>query len=305
MKPVFTAIKLAKTYLKSVSIIKPLSALLLLLIPQQLLAVSNQQCFSQADSFYEQIYCEIRLEQPNVNLPSLWDFKKNNEQMQALLLKRHARRQGIDMPMPKSSKSASTLKSRSQKKRLPAIKATVKTTAATKDARAGNQNTQATSALAYFADCKLIASQLECGKGIYKLRGNQSNKTISASVFAADYKLDLPQFTGDYSSASAVQNYLIKAYERYLQKMTAIGLSGVTMSYNKFAYFFDDLHSKGVSFTGRFSTMFDYLKMDKKNNAVSTRISVPDNFSLADCYPFGQTIACDSAGSNYLFIQTR
>lgn len=301
MKPVFTSIKSAKAYLKSVYITAPLYALLLLFIPQQLLAVSNQQCFSQADSFYEQIYCEIRLEQPNVNLPSLWDFKKNNEQMQALLLKRHARRQGIDMPMPKSSKQGRTFKSRPQSKVLPAIKAT----AATNDVRGGNQNTQTASSLAYFSDCKLIASQLECGKRIYKLMGNQSNKSISSSVFAADYKLNLPQFTGDYSNASAVQNYLIQAYERYLQKMTAIGLSGVTMSYNKFAYFFEDLHSKGVSFTARFATMFDYLKMDKKNNAVNTRISPPDNFSLVDCYPFGKTIACDSGASNYLFIQTR
>tara|TARA_R110001592_G_scaffold52511_8_gene160708 strand:- start:25521 stop:25838 length:318 start_codon:yes stop_codon:yes gene_type:complete len=56
-------------------------------------------CFNQAETYYEQIYCEIKAKGQGVSLPSFVDFRKNNEQMQALLLKRKAEALNIPFTM--------------------------------------------------------------------------------------------------------------------------------------------------------------------------------------------------------------
>ena len=48
------------------------------------------KCFVHAETYYEQIYCEIKEQGKGKALPAFVDFRKNNEVTQALLLKRDA-----------------------------------------------------------------------------------------------------------------------------------------------------------------------------------------------------------------------
>lgn len=265
--------------------------------------LSSQQCFAQAATLYEQVYCEVRAAQPSVVLPSFVDFKKNNSRMQALLIKRHAERQGIELPKPVSS---SKPKPQHLNKPKPEIKLTPKR--ATIKLSAQQRQTATDTVVARqkhpLSGCSWVSPKIQCAERKFKLTGNVANRDLRTDVFDDAFKLNLPTYTGSYTNSRAVQQYLVQAYDVYLQKMLAIGLGGVTMSYSKFAYFFEDLHSKGVDFNSRFETMFYYLKMDKQNNAVSGRINVPGNFSLNACYPFASAVACDSGGRNYLFVQS-
>ena len=57
------------------------------------------QCQPQTE--YEKLYCQIKAKDANVALPSFEDFRRNDPQVQALLLKRPAARWGLAVPSPK------------------------------------------------------------------------------------------------------------------------------------------------------------------------------------------------------------
>src|SRR5690554_5610586 len=63
---------------------------------------SQSFCFASAASYYEQVYCELQARGEVKSLPPFYQFKRNDVMTQALLLKRPARRAGIDLPMPKT-----------------------------------------------------------------------------------------------------------------------------------------------------------------------------------------------------------
>lgn len=53
-------------------------------------ANADQFCFALAETYYEQVYCQLQAKAQTKNLPPFNQFKKNNEQVQASLLKRPA-----------------------------------------------------------------------------------------------------------------------------------------------------------------------------------------------------------------------
>ena len=70
---------------------------------------AQASCFSQAETYYEQVYCEVKGSGRGRSLPAFFEFKNNNQITQALLLKREAAAIGVVIKIPKpSSTNAST-----------------------------------------------------------------------------------------------------------------------------------------------------------------------------------------------------
>lgn len=238
--------------------------------------VSANTCFNFAETYYQQIYCEIKATGKGSGLPSFTDFRRNNEQMQALLLKPFARKAGVAMPMPQPAKKAI------------AVSRDIEQVAAAQD---------------NFSSCSVSALLLQCAAGDYQLVRNQANNQLATGVLAADYRMNLPRYHGDVSEDAAVNAYLVDAYQHYLQKMIAIGLGGSTMRYGKFAYLFADLNSKGMDFSDRFEKMFGFLKKDKRRLNVPVISSIPGQLDLAQCFSLQQFLLCPLGQKNLVFTR--
>jgi hypothetical protein len=239
---------------------------LLWLLSSELLA--QGRCFSLAESYYEQIYCELKFKGLGQSLPSWRDFKRNNEQMQALLLKAPAGRVGIEVAMPKKSRKPKPLVSQ------PELGLTA--------SLAGR--------------CQLTGLFIECGAQRYQWQRNQSRSQLPITALTDANRMALPVFSG-----GALATYLLAAYEHYLQKMLAIGLAETVLSYGKFEYLYHDLAAKGVNFNQRFETMYHYLKRERQQMSVPKAAQLPQQLTLADCYPLNRLWVCSAAGSQWVF----
>ncbi|MBT8148473.1 MAG: hypothetical protein HKO71_03760 [Pseudomonadales bacterium] len=267
-----------------------LQRLLLLALPcftmQGAAALDIRTCFAHAQTYYETLYCEIRAENSGATLPDFWDFKKNNEVMQALLLKKPARQLYIDVPKP----VARTIKARS------ATRLAAPTAIDSKQRSPGSTGHDS---------CFKQGQQLQCGEQRYNALGNIANAKLDQSIWQDSFKLQLQPFRGNHQTDAEVLAYLRQGYSEYLQHMVAIGLAGETFSFTKFAFFFDDHHAKGVDFAKRMQKMFYYLKQDKKNIAVNTAVNFPDRIDSRNCARFADLLACAGQRSNYLFRPAR
>ena len=233
-------------------------------------------CFAQAENYYEQIYCEVRAKGQGARLPSFNDFKQNPPLTQALLLKQPARKAGIQLAMPPSKKSPR---------------------------RASKAVAVRAASASWAKDCVFKTTQIQCGSQHFSLTGNRRNSRLQAGALGADNKLGMAGFTGDIAQREQVSRYLSTSYRLYINKMLEIGLGGATMSYAKFAYIFDDLAGKGVDFAGRFETMFEFLKRDKRAIAVSEGGRVAEGVSLQDCDRLSQRlIVCTGNRVNHIYV---
>ena len=150
-------------------------------------------------------------------------------------------------------------------------------------------------------DCDLKGALIACGNRAFHYRANQLNNALGEHALEEANSMAMPVFTGSYTDNLAVNSYLIASYEHYLDKMLVIGLAEATMPYGSFAYLFNDLHDKGVSFSGRFEKMYFYLKQDKKNLAVNRHAMPADNMTLDDCYSLQHFWVCSRNKKNYLY----
>lgn len=234
-------------------------------------AQADKQCFSMAKTYYEQLYCEAKSQGYGQKLPGIYDFQRNNEMTQALLLKGPARQMGIDLKMPKATSETP-----------PAgwlVPAPVTES----------------------ADCLFKGVIVECGKRRFKFQANLSNSEIDKRALGEDNLMSMPVFTGSITNGSAVNDYLALAYAHYLDKMGAIGLAEATMAYGNFSYLFNDLNNKGVNFGKRFEKMYFYLKQDKQRMAVSSSIQPPVTLKVQDCFPLSHYWVCEQSRKNYLY----
>lgn len=237
--------------------------------------MADRFCWLLSETYYEQLYCEVQAAGEGDNLPSLLDFRRNNEKIQALLLRRPAARAGIDIAVPTDT-------------RLPV--AEIVEAAEPRKVDSGLDG------------CELSRLWLACEGARYRLVRNLSNTRLADGVLEPSNRMRIPVFRGAMDDRAARIDYLAAAYRQYLQKMMEIGLGGSTFSYAKFAYLFDDVVSKGVDFSQRFETMFGFLKEDKQRLAVNG--SQPDSPALQidQCDRFGhQLVVCNSGSRNYLF----
>ena len=239
-------------------------------------AFADKRCFSLATSYYQQVYCELDARGKAGGLPSFFDFSKNNEQTQALLLKRPARTAGIDLAMP-------VLATKPQP--APAKQALQQLSAGLRG-------------------CELRGRSIDCPEASYALVGNIANSRLADDALSANNQLRLDHYVHSVDDVDLLGRYLAAAYEQYLDKMLDIGLGGATLSWGKFCYLFMDLNAKGVNFSDRFGLMYHYLKMDKAAMAVSEKISLPAVGELSDCIDFGRDIvACSRAGKNAVYLR--
>jgi hypothetical protein len=263
-------------------------------------AKADPFCFALAVTYYEQVYCQLQAKAQTKGLPSFNQFKKNNEVVQASLLKRPAERNGIKLPTPaRKVQSPSTAiapqtfiapQTMSTKPQANAQRATAiePKLAPLRSVRAEAKNVSV---------CELSGNQIRCGNRVFKSMGNKANHRLAKDALATDNKMALPRYQG-----GELSQHLAKAYVQYIDKMCDIGLCGVTMTYRKFAYLYQDLQSKGLDFPQRFEIMYGFLKKDKATMGVSESSGAPKNLSLDECVAISDMrYICDHQGRNYIF----
>lgn len=250
------------------------------------MALSSRQCLSQAETYFEQVYCEAKAKRPSA-LPDYLDFKKNTEQVQALLLKPVAKKIGITIIVPKTKSTAKAIARRVEKAR-----------AIVQAAENMESSNSVNSGRSTLDKCSQQAKQVHCDGSVFMLLGNKSNKQIPEAMFAADNRLNFPAYV---PGGAGEAGYVSRLYGVYIQKMIDIGLAGATLSYAKFHFLFYDLKEKGVSFNDRFEKMYLFLKKDKRNNAVSTQLRTPRGLSLTSCDFLNRYLVCNSGGKNWVY----
>lgn len=278
--------------------------LILLLMVLPLPVKAEKFCLLLAENYYEQLYCEVKAMGHGDRLPSLVDFRRNNEMTQAFLLKRPAAKLGIQLAKPKRNNSPKSPESLSRPRNIQAtatIQAIPKGTQ-TIPKEKSQQKAQVKDVGSYFQNCSLQAEQIHCHEGNYQLVGNLSNKKLKPGVLEKRNRMSIPVFLGSVSNPNELDRYLTVAYQQYLQKMLEIGLGGSTLSYSKFVYFYHDVTAKGIDFSQRFETMFDYLKRDKQRMTVSERLPSTVHLALSGCDRLqGQLVVCQAGRKNYLY----
>lgn len=257
-------------------------------------AKADQFCFALAGTYYEQVYCQLQAKAQTKGLPPFNQFKKNDEVVQASLLKRPAERNGIKLPAPvrKVQPPVTTITPPKiiNKPQISVLKTGVNEPVIGLPRSTTNESENS-------LGCELLANQIHCGNQKFKLIGNKANHRLANSALSIDNKMDLPTYQG-----GVLSHYLAQAYTQYIGKMCDIGLCGVTMTYGKFAYLYQDLHTKGLDFSQRFEIMYGFLKKDKANLGVSESSSAPKGLSLHDCSTLGDArYICDYQGRNYIF----
>lgn len=248
-----------------------------------------------AESYYQQLYCEVIAGGGRGTLPSFADFKRNTPTVQALLLKRPAKRLGIEVALPRRDRQA-----RIAVDPAPAPPSRPPRTAETRPP--SGAAAPASRAATGLPACRLEGVTITCDTARYALVGNQTNQHLRPGALDDNNRMDLPVFAGNLAAAASVNDYLYRAYQRYVEKMLEIGLGGATMNYGKFAYLFKDLSEKGVDFAGRFETMYRFLKKDKAQLGVSSQVRADAQLTLADCGALGERIiVCGKSGRNYVY----
>ena len=275
-----------------------LSLLLMLIFMAAGSAKADQFCFASAETYYEQVYCQLQAKAQTKNLPPFFQFRKNPEPVQYSLLKRPAERNAIKLPAPVKNIAAVV-------SRTPSIVPVDKPDVINKPAAPALEASKPTSAARTTApsvsvshDCELHGKTIRCNGQVFYLTGNKTNHRLIKDALSIDNKMALPVYQG-----GGLNVYLTEAYRQYIAKMLEIGLGGVTMSYKKFAYLYQDLHSKGLDFSQRFETMYGFLKKDKATMGVSESTNLPATFSASQCDALGERFyVCDAQGRNYIFV---
>jgi len=256
-----------------------------------LAAQSDPFCFSRAQSYYEQVYCELQAKAQLQGLPGFEEFKNNSEPVQYSLLKRPAERNRIKLPRPKA-----TLQ------KAPVAEALPSRLHREHEGSAAGHMQQAqfqASAVAASDACILSGKEIHCGANSYQAQGNLRNSRLSSGALDSDNPMAIPE----RASGQSDSDYLLTAYVQYLRKMREIGLGGVTMTYGKFAFLYRDLGERGLNFSQRFETMFGFLKKDKATLGVSEGVSLPQGLQSQDCVPVAEDmVTCSYQGRNYLFV---
>ena len=257
-------------------------------------AKADQFCFALAATYYEQVYCQLQAKAQTKTLPPFNQFKKNNEVVQASLLKRPAERNGIKLPAP----TRKIQESPAPVSLSPVVKEQkVSVTETVKPELLAGLIRKKRGGLEHSAECNLTGNQIHCANQLFKLVGNRANHRLASDALSPDNKMNLPGYQG-----GELSQYLARAYAQYIDKMCDIGLCGVTMTYGKFAYLYQDLHTKGLDFSQRFEIMYGFLKKDKATMGVSETSSAPNNLSMGECVAITDArYICDHQGRNYIF----
>lgn len=286
--------------------------LVLILCASTSSAQSRQFCFAFAETYYEQVYCQLQAKAQTKGLPAFHQFRKNTEDVQFSLLKRPAARNAIKLPAPAKRIELQTQQTTASpppvissgtavtKTRVLSETAAISETTAFNEpalTRVGKPSRSVK--VKSEGICQLRGKDLQCGAQRFSLLGNKANHRLAKNALLPDNKMSLPAYQG-----GDMHEYLSSAYQRYIAKMCEIGLGSVTMTYGKFAYLYQDINSKGLNFTQRFETMYGFLKKDKASMGISESISVPPGLVAGECSPLGEAYyVCEQQGRNFIFVR--
>ncbi len=236
----------------------------------------NFACDPETKAGLEKLYCQIKAEGKGKHLPPLSDFRKNTQRVQRLLLQRDAHRLGFKMPSVSPE-------------RMPFKKS---------EDKPRGKSPLAVSGL---NACQLQPKAIVCASRIFKLQENRSNWEIPKSALSPGNQMIIPVWNRS-SGTQTLQSYLTGAYRIYIDKMMALGLASVSMSYSRFYYSYLDLEEKGVDFPARMKTMYRYLKKDKLSMNASRAHHKVFPKSIRQCMRLsGSIIVCDDAKSNWIY----
>jgi hypothetical protein len=84
---------------------------------------------------------------------------------------------------------------------------------------------------------------------------------LAAGVLTQSNQLLFPAVP---ASAAAHDEYLLKCYTLYVQKMLLLGLGNTTLSFAKFDGIFTEAQTHRFDFAARFTQMYHFLKEERK-----------------------------------------
>lgn len=262
----------------------------------------------------EKIYCQVKAKGKGDELPEYQAFRRNTAQTQALLLKRPARKLGIELPDSASNKPsalANTPVIQSQEPEIPATVSTKTKSVTPQETYASvaalperkKPEAQKPSTGNYLLDnCTLDEEVIICGTRHYELQTNVVNKHLESGALGADNKLILPARQGSDFADASDHDYLSQTYVTYIEKMITIGLADATMSFTKYVATWEDASANGSDFAQRFTQMYELLKQERQSNAVRSRYN--NNFpdSIKQCMGLGSNlIVCDNVMQNWIY----
>ncbi len=259
-------------------------------------AMAEETCSASAATDLERLYCDVVAEGGGQGLPSQADFRRNDPKVQALLLRRPAKRLGLSVPAvtaaPAQPKPASAPEPAAQASSKPVKPDSEQLPSEAPPSRFGQ-----------LADCALKGERIACPDRQFELALNQPNRALAPGVLEDQNRLNLRSFQGDRNDELQVRRYLSNAYDRYIPKMLAIGLGANTMSFTAFHNAFHTLEEGGVDFSERMERTYQLLKQDKRNLAVQARYHdrLPENLALCEVIN-PDIIVCDNVATNWVFV---
>lgn len=275
---------------------------------------AKKACLRQAQSPLEQLYCEIKAKGEGKILPTLTDFRRNNKQVQTLLLKRDAEKLGLAIPVASGARSPGTgaqppddekttastgqpVQSKPAVKQVAMINRPPSEATSVSFPRKAIQNTQVK-----LSACELKRRQIRCGKQSYALVNNLPNSKLSPAALSAGNQLRFPRWQNE--SNISEHAYLTQTYRIYIDKMLQIGLGAATMSFTRFHDNYYDLKSQNIDFNQRFSQMYEYLKNDKQKMQVPSQLisKLPEGIQFCDLLR-ADLIVCDNGFNNWLYMK--
>ncbi|QSP96443.1 hypothetical protein LPB19_03320 [Marinobacter salinisoli] len=243
----------------------------------------------------EQLYCDLVARGEASRLPSPMDFRRNDPQVQRLLLRRPAQRHGLSVPAaakrPEPAVSALAPQPEAPPAQRPA-------------SEVADEPASRPDIAASLSQCQLLGERIRCPSGSFRLADNQPNRQLAPDALEDDNRLGLSAFEGNRQDQHAVRQYLSEAYDRYIPAMLGIGLGASTMSFTAFHNAFHTLEDGGVDFAARMEETFRLLKQDKKTLGVKARYheQLPDG--LAQCQVINRNvIVCDDVRTNWVYVQ--
>ncbi|RBW49357.1 hypothetical protein DS878_10685 [Marinobacter sp. F3R11] len=244
---------------------------------------------ASAQTDLERIYCEVVESGGGAGLPSMMDFRRNDQRVQALLLRRPARSLGLTLPEVSVAPE-------------PAAVTQPEATAPPQEPL--RESAPGLSIAQGLAGCELQGELIQCPGQTYELAANRALAALDEGVLEPDNRLGIEPFDGERNDDEAVRTYLSAAYDRYIPKMLTIGLGANTMSFTAFHNAFHTLESGGVDFSERMEQTYELLKQDRKTLGLKARYhdELPESLSLCDTIN-RDVIVCDNVGINWVFVR--
>lgn len=269
--------------------------LILLLVTPTAFAQADEN-FCQGQTPLEQSYCKL-VELGATGLPALYEFRKNSPQTQYLLLKRPASRLGVTLSAPAKSKTQIGNSDAAEAKPVEKLKTTKTAVPITPQYTPAPKLTSLSSP----NGCQLLGESISCANERFTLQWNKPKQALSAGALLAGNQLVFPPAP---TGAGQIEDYLLRCYVAYLQKMLTIGLGNTTLSYTKFANIYYEAKSQNFDFAARFNKMYHFLKEERKTMNPPKGFGQAKPHRIDECLKLSDSIwSCQTADHHWLFAK--